>query len=483
MSVTAALTRKAVGTWGMGTIGASASAPMVVLAGGIVATYSTTRVIGVPLGFVLIGVVVALLSVGVTAMVRRVPHTAMYYAILSRGLGRGAGVAGGLLTLLAYSALETSLFGLVGATVSGAVGGPWWVWAGAGIAVVGVFGVRDIVVSVRLLAVVLAASLLIVGLFVLAALAHPAGGSLTFEGFAPGNLAVTGVGGACALCVAAMSGYDTSGSYAEEARNGASPSRAMIATAGFLTAVYAVAAWAMGVAVGPQHVAAVAADPGGGLPFAILAARYGTVISGLGQVVLVLAILASAMALHSTISRYTFAMAREGVLPTRLAETVRPGSPVAGSVLQTVTAAGIVTVFAWCGADPITSLFTWLSTLGALSLLVLLISASVGAVVFFARSTDGYGESIWTRAVAPLLGVALGGLVLAGMVGNVDSLLGAATGSPMPMIIPGIGLLVIGGGLLWAGHLRRHRPVVFDGIGHGLPIPHAVPDRFDNLDV
>jgi amino acid transporter len=483
MSVTAALTRKAVGTWGMGTIGASASAPLVVLAGGIVATYSTTKVIGVPLGFVLIGAVVGLLSVGVTAMVRQVPHTAMYYAILTRGLGRGAGVAGGMLTLLAYSALETSLFGLFGATLSSALVGPWWLWAGIAIAVVGLFGVRDIVLSVRLLAAVLAASLLVVALFVLAALSHPAGGIITAEGFEPGNLVVTGIGGACALCLAAMSGYDTSGSYAEEARNGASPSKAMLVTVGLLSVIYAVAAWAMGVAVGPHQVAAAAADPDGGLPFVILAEQYGDAVSALGTAVLALAIIASAMALHSTISRYSFAMAREGVLPTRLAETGRSGSPVGGSILQTVTAASIVAAFAWFGADPIVSLFTWLSTLGALSLLVLLIAASVGATAFFARSTDGHGESTWTRVLAPLLGVALGGLILAGMVGNVDSLLGAAPGSPMPLIIPSIGLLVIAGGLLWANHLRRHRPVIYAGISHGVPLPHEVPDRFDNLDV
>ncbi|MBO4209413.1 APC family permease, partial [Micromonospora echinofusca] len=83
-----ALARRTVTPFGLWVFGAAASAPMVVLAGGIVATYATTGVVALPLTFVLVAAVVAVLAVGYAAMARQVGHAAAYYGILAAGLGR-----------------------------------------------------------------------------------------------------------------------------------------------------------------------------------------------------------------------------------------------------------------------------------------------------------------------------------------------------------------------------------------------------------
>lgn len=476
--VQVALARRTLSAWGMWVFGAAASAPMVVLVGGIVATYASTRVTSVPLVFLTVGGVVALLAVGYTAMSRQVPHAAAYYAILARGLGRGWGVAGGAVALVAYNAIQISLYGLLGATLSSLIGGSWWVWAGIALILVAVFGLRAIALSTRLLATVLAGSLIIVVLFGASALADPAGGSLSWQGFSPSGAVVSGVGGAVALCLAALMGVDAPASFAEEARDDHAVTRAVFAGVLFLAVVYAGTAWAMGVAVGPDQVAEIAADPSAGLPFSIMEQGLGESMTLLAQVMLIFAIVTSLLAFHSVVARYAFAIAREGVLPAALARAgsgTRVSAPVGGSLLQTGVAVVVVGAFAVVRADPVATLFTWLSTLGALGLLCLLLAASVAAMSF-ARGR-GARTNVWISLIAPLTGLLLGTGVLTAMVINVGSLLGAAPGSLSPYLLPLIVALAAAGGGLWASLLRRRRPAVYDGISRGRPDTHAVPDN------
>ncbi|MFJ2087528.1 APC family permease [Micromonospora chokoriensis] len=476
-----ALARRTLSSTGMSVSGAAASAPMVVLVGGIVATYATTQVTALPLVFVLVAAVVALLAVGYTAMARQLGHPAAYYGILANSLGRGWGLAAGLVAFVVYNAIQISLFGLLGATMTEQLGGAWWVWAGITVAVVGAFGTRAIVLSTRVLVAVLALSLLVVAAFVVAGIGQPAGGELSWEGFDASGLTVSGVGGAVAFVVAALMGsVDVPGSMVEEAVDRRSVSRATIGAVVVLGGVYALAAWAMGVAVGPEAVGEVAADPAGGLPFAILE-RLGGWWVPLAEVVLILAIVTSMLAFHNVVARYVFAVAREGVLPAALARTgstARVSAPRGGSLTQTAVAAVVVGVFALTGADPVAVMFTWLSTLGAMGLLCLLVAASVAAMMAPA-SVRGTQAGAWEWRLAPALGV-LGGLaLLVLMVGNADSLLGAKPGSLYPLLLPLIlaGFAVLGG--VWAGHLRQARPEVYAGIGRGTPSTHAVPDAIN----
>jgi hypothetical protein len=62
------------------------------------------------------------------------------------------------------------------------------------------------------------------------------------------------------------------------------------------------------------------------------------------------------------------------------------------------------------------------------------------------------------------------------MIVNVGSLLGAAPGSVSPYLLPLIVAVSAIGGAIWAGHLRRSRPDVYEGISRGRPDTHAVPD-------
>ncbi|MEU1860476.1 APC family permease [Micromonospora aurantiaca (nom. illeg.)] len=474
--VPVALQRGTVTSLGLRVVGAAASAPLVVLVGGIVTTFAATGVVALPLVFVAVTVVVGLLAVGYAAMAVRVGHPAAYYGILTAGLGRRWGVAGGLVALLAYNAIQISLYGLLGSVAAAAVSGVWWVWALVALVVVGWLGVHTIVTSTRVVAAVLLLSLLVVALFVVAGLGEPAaGGGSPWAGFSVAQLTVGGVGGACALCVAALMGFDVPGSLGEEATDRGAIYRATVGGVLLLGGVYAVASWAMGVAVGPRAVAAVAAD--GGLPFSVLG-RLGGWLVVLAEVLLIAAIVTSMLVFHHTVARYVFAMSREQVLPGRLAQSStgrQVAAPREASLAQSILAAVVVGAFAVAGLDPLV-MFAWLSALGAMGLLCLLLAASVAALSA-PQALRGERWSWWQWRIAPTLGV-LGGLgVLAVMVVNADSLLGAAPGSLYPLLLPAALTVTALMGAAWGARLQRSRPDISAGIGQGQPRRNEVPDN------
>jgi amino acid transporter len=462
----------------MTVFGTAASAPMVVLVGGIVATYAAAQVESLPLLFLVVGAVVALLAVGYTALSQQVPHAAPYYANLARGLGRTMGVSGGALALVAYNTIQISLYGLLGATLSDLAGGQWWVWSALVLLLVAALGVRAIALTTGVLATVLVLSLVVILFFGTASLIDPAEGGSVWQGYSASGLLTSGSGVALALTVAAFMGVESPASFAEEAMDEGAVTRSVFTGVLTLAGVYSVAAWAMGVAVGTDRVAEVAADPAGGLPFSILEQRIGGFMTPLTQAVLIFAIITSLLAFHSVIARYAFAMAREGVLPAALArggKGTRVSAPINGSVLQSVIAALTLGAFVLADADPFATVFTWLSTLGALGLLTLLVASAAAAIAYFQR--DGAPKvGAWTALVAPMLGLAGGLAILGAVVYNIRTLLGAAPDAVAPLLLPLIVVVTVIAGALWAHRLRRTRPAVYQGISQGRPNVHDVPD-------
>jgi amino acid transporter len=470
------LARKSVGTAALFFFVVGASAPMTVLAGGVVATYAGTGVVGVPLSFVLLTAALFLATTGYVAMSRYVPHAATFYAYLARGLGRIFGVGGSAVALVAYNAIQISLYGLLGATMAGLLGGTWWVWALVAWAAVALLGVLHIAVNATVLAIVLVAEIAVILLFDLAAFTRPAGGVLSAAPLDPDNLFVNGLGGVLALGIAAFVGYEVAPVYSEEAREPRSVARATFGALLFLGLLYTASAWAMAVAVGPDKIVETARDPQGGLPFSVLESSYGPAMALLASLLLITSIFAAMLSFHNTIARYLFALSRERLLPAALSligTGARGGAPTGGSVVQSTVALLVVGVFAVLGADPVGALFTWLSTLAAIGVMLLMATTSMAVIGFF-RNGGGTRENVWQRILAPGLGALLLLLILGVTVANISSLLGQAGGSPLRWILPGVVGLTVVLGLGWGLLIKVRRPDVYEAIGRGQEQPLAV---------
>jgi amino acid transporter len=465
-----------------------ASSPMTVLAGSVPATYAGTGVVAVPLSFLLLGPALAVVTVGYVAVTRYVQHAAPIYAVLTHGLGRLVGVAGAAEAVLGYNAIQICLYGLIGATLAGDLGGAWWAWSALVWLAIGALGVFNVRLNAAVLGWLLGVELLLIAVFDLAALTHPAGGRLSGAPLSPSSLAVNGIGGALALAIAAFVGYEQPPVFVEEARRASSMARATFAALGFLSVFYALSSWALVAVVGPDQVAGAARrDPDFAftLMHAVFGPLWGVVVAALGRLLLVTSMFAAMLAFHNSVARHLFALGREGVIPRWLGRAAagtgrRSGAPVAASLTQSVLAFVVVAVFVAARADPVATLFTWLATIAALSVMALLAVSCLAALVFFAHKPRRAGpeaEGWWTRVVGPLLGFAVGVVVLGVTVTHLDTLLNVAPRSPMTAVVPGLVLVAALVGLVWALWLRERRPQVYRGIGAGKPHPLAVLDQ------
>ena len=101
--------------------------------------------------------------------------------------------------------------------------------------------------------------------------------------------------------------------------------------------LYAVSAWAMSVAAGPDRISALAAGRGSELMFDLAGERLAPWAVTLGRVLLLTGLLAAMISLHHTIARYMFALGRERLLPAWLGRTgAAQSAPRAASLAQSV---------------------------------------------------------------------------------------------------------------------------------------------------
>ncbi|TDD92244.1 APC family permease [Actinomadura rubrisoli] len=450
----------------------AASAPLTVAAGGLPTSFAVTGVVGIPLLYVVLAVLLTVFTSGYAAMSRSISNAGAFYAYITHGLGRAAGVGAAFIALISYNTMQIGLYGLFGFTTAdflkakAGIDLPWWTVALAGIAVVAVLGFRRIDLNARVLGVLLAVEFLTVLVFDLAQLADaPSGVSLAPLGWNAANEGA--VGAAFCFAMASFMGFEAAALYSEECRDPRRTiSRATYIAVALIGVFYAFTAWAMTVGTGSSQIVGRAQKDGPGLVFALSEEHVGKLFADLAQLFLVTSLFAALLSFHNAVARYFFSLGREGVLPSPLSRThVRHGSPHVGSATQTALAAAVVVVFALSGKDPVLTLFNWFTNLGALGVILLLTLTSAAVVAYFVR--DHRGEHPWNRLIAPALAcLGLGAVFIASLL-NFDALLGAEKGSSLTWLLPG--LIVVAGvlGVAFAFYLRGARPSTYARIGQG----------------
>jgi amino acid transporter len=471
------LARRTLGQGALFVFAVGASSPLTVLIGGIVSMYSLTGVTGVPLSFLVMMVLLGMLVVGYVAMSRHVIHSAPFYAQLSQGLSPQMGVAGGAVALLGYNAIQISLYGLVGTTLADLAGGSWWGWTGGAWLVVAVLGQFGGATNAKVLGSLLAVEIAVIALFDIAAFSNPAEHTISLTPLMPSSLLAAGASGVLAFSMASFTGAESPSAFGEEARSPQTLIRATLIGITFLGVFYAATAWAYATASGPGEVIKPLGSAAS--PFDTLGRVFGQETVTLATLLLVTSALAAMSAFHATVARYIFALARERVLPSAWAKVSSGsagGAPLGGSLVQSVVAAVTIGAFLAAGADPMGTMFVWLSTVGAFSVLVLLTVSAMAARAFFA-SGRGAHESIWVRQVIPSAGSVIGVLVLLFMSSNLASLLGTPPGSLLKWLVPAGVAGVLGIGWLWGLWLRQARPQIYAQLGKGTPNPLTVQDQ------
>lgn len=469
----------------LGTVGLllsvlAATAPLMVVAGVMPTTFGVMGIVGQPLLFVILGVVLALFSVGYAEMSRHVHNAGAFYAYISRGLGGTAGAGAAMVALVAYNALQVGIYGIFGFEVSTLFATyleielAWWIPALLAVLFVGALGWLKIDLNARVLGVLLLIEVALVVIFDVAALGDPGPEGLSLHAFNPDTLSGAGIGTALCFCVAAFLGFEQAPVYAEEtSRPHVLVPRVMFLAIGGIAVFYTISCWAITVATGPDAVVGTAQEQSAGMLFFLTEGLVGETFTDVLHVLFVTGMFAAMVSFHNVVARYAFAMGREGLLPSAFGRTTSAsGAPGTGSLLQTVIALVVVAAFALADdkptgdpTAPVLHLFTWMGNVGALGVTLLMSVASVSVVVFFVRR-GAAGTQFWRLAAAGLATVALLFIVVY-TVKDFDVLVGSGPGSSLNWILPGIIALALVGGLVQGLVLRARDPEAYARIGLG----------------
>ncbi|WP_231939743.1 APC family permease [Brevibacterium siliguriense] len=456
----------------------AASAPLTVVAGGVPSNFAVTGLVGVPLSFVVLGTVLILFAIGYAAMSRHVHNAGAFFAYISKGLGKPAGVGAAMTALVAYNAMQIGIAGMFGFVFSSfldtlfGISWPWWVCALIAWVIVGIMGVLRVDFSARVLGIIVGAEFLVVIVFDIIGLAHSPEG-ITGDGLAFDHLFAPGVGAALAFSIAAFMGFESGAIYNEEVKDPRrTAGRATVIAVSIIAIFYAFSAWAMVVGEGASKVIGRSQELGPDLMFVFLGAHAPVWFVDLGNLLFLTSLLAALVAFHNIVARYVFALGRDRVLPQSLARTSRhTGAPVAGSLVQSGLALVIIVIFAVVGSGsddplfPVVTLFTWLTNMGAFGLVLLMALTALAVVGFLCTKTGEY--SLWTRVIAPgLSAVGLLALFVA-IVINFNVLIGAEGTTILSWLLPAIVLVPGLIGTIWAVVLRSSSPGLYAGIGSG----------------
>jgi amino acid transporter len=442
-----------------------------------------------PAAFLLATIVLTIFSIGYAAMASRVSSVGGFYSFISQGLGREAGMSSGFASFACYSVFEASLTGLFAYfanlwlnTHFGINVG--WMWLALFcILVTGVLSYLEVKISAAVLGIALILEVFILLVFAFGVMSAKTGTSFSLESlnvfkvFTPvaeqkvGEVAIGAGAAAVGIFMAFWSwvGFEMAPNYAEESRDPKRniPRSLLISVIG-LGIFYTFISWCA-VSAYPTEgdMLAKAVSDSGNFFLGPIEQFVGPWAKETMFILILTSSFACSMAFHNTAARYMYSLAREGILPSALAETHdHHKSPHKASVVQTVLAALWVILFAVFNGmdDPNAQAYLGVYTLFAVlgTGLLLVIQAIVSLAIWNWFRNNG-GGGVFTTVIAPLFSCAAQLILVYLLVANLATFAGT---SSFANNIPWIMLAILVIGLAWGFYLKAARPEAYKNIGH-----------------
>lgn len=463
------LRRDAIGVWHIVFFVMAAAAPLAVVVGVTPYAFAFGNGTGVPLTFILVGLMYVLFSVGFTAMSAHIGGAVSFYPYIAAGLGKPLGVGGALASIATYLSVElmaTALFGVfanafllewVGVDV------PWWLCCLVLMACVFLTGRRAIALSGKVLAVLMIAEVAILTILGVAVLLNSGGPEgIILQPFGLSSVTSGNPGVALVFIVSAFIGFEATAIFGEEARE----PRKTIPLATFLAVAliacfYAFSTWIIALAYGPANIVAAATADFTTLYQVVIESHLGRAFGIVLQVLMITSLFACVLSFHNTVNRYFFVISREGLLHKSLSDThTEHQSPHTAGLFQTILMGAVLVLLGVSALDPV-AIVGWASGFTAIGILMIQILVSLAVIIYFRK--DARGTSLWRRVVAPGVSLILLSSCLYLMVINIEFVSGSA--SPIvksfPIIIAALILL----GMAFANWLKTARPGVYDNLG------------------
>jgi len=443
------------------------AAPMGVLAGIVPLAFAFGNGAGVPGTQLGMSIVMLLFAVGYVRIIPHVRNARAFYAYIAASLNKEAGIAAAYTAVAAYICAAASVLGAMSyfaadlfATLTGIVTS-WLIWAMLSIAIIAWLGYHKITMAAKVLIVALLLEVGLIAVIDVLILWDHGWSGLDFSSFSPRSVFAPGLGIAVIYAINGCIGFEATAIYQEEAVNRAvTIPRATYGAVLVLGSFYVLSSWCLVLAVSPDKIKAVAAADPGHLVARVAFHYLGQFGRDALNLLTITSLFAAALGFFNNISRYFFALSRDGLIPAPLGRVHRlHGSPYLACLLLACLLILIIGFFALAGLDPLLSLATSLSSMGAVGLEILLTTTSLTIPLFFARR----GEYSWGKTAAPLAA----GLIIAAATWLSLANYSTLTGTTLP-VINRLPLLFIAIAVLGLGHgiyLRRRRPAVYARVG------------------
>lgn len=404
----------------------AASAPLIGITGAVPVAMLLGNGAAVPGAYLAVGITLLIFSVGYATMSRSMTNSGAFFAYVGKGLGVNAGVAAAFAALVAYVTIQLAIYGFFGVVMSGFGAGlgldlPWYVWSLAVWVIVSGLSLLSVDVGAKVLGVmlVLEVTVLVVAAVAILANGGPEGWNLAAS-FNPAEIFAGGFAGtagiALAFAFASFIGFEATAIYGEEAKD---PKRTVpIATyvsIGVISILFALVSFAMVTGMGASQVADQVIELSGGLAdpagvlFGLTEQYVGSWLTVAMGILVLTSLFAGLLAFQNAASRYFFALGRGGVLPAAVAKVNNAGAPVNGVIITSAIAAVVMIIFAVTGLDPFLNLFSWMSSITVIAIVLVEILVSIAVIRYFMKNEGG---NVWSTKIAPALSIVLLGVGL-----------------------------------------------------------------------
>jgi len=440
--------------------------PAVVFMGFIPVAILMGNGLGTPALFLAAGLLVLLIASGLMKVSSTLKRPGGFYAFITAGLGKEAGLAAGFGAIITYFAAVLSVYALSGVALGDVITlfhGPSIPWPVGGlivIAVVSLLGYFNIAFSAKALVIFLGLEMMLIVVYCIAVVAKGGAHGFSFESFEPSNF-VSGslaVGGLFAVGI--FGGFEATVIFRDEVRNPEKTiPRATYGVVATIAVMYAVTAFVFINAYGADVVMEIVTNDPSGAAGASVREYVGDFAYSAAIVLLFTSALALALAAHNILSRYIFNLAADGVLPSKLGVShPRHVSPHLASVLVSV-ASLVVLVVLIIARVPKAGIYGYLAGIYSYGMLFMMAFVSLAIGVFLLRRIRGRTfHAIAMFAAAAVMAMTL---VFASL--NFD-LLSGMTGALGVTVLILIWLFIISGAVT-AVRIKRTNPKVYARIG------------------
>ncbi|WP_162460162.1 MULTISPECIES: APC family permease [unclassified Mycolicibacterium] len=367
--------------------------------------------IGMPLMYLVGGVVLMIFSVGYVGLIRRIARPGGFYAYLTAGLGKRIGLGGAFLTVTIYTLTTVGLITFCGITLSDTVAttfhGPhiqWWIGALPFLAVSAVLSYFNVAVSARFLCVVLVLEVAVVLVFDFVVAQRGGQSGISADSFTYSSLMSGTTALAFLYAISAYTGFESTALYYEEVRDPQRTlPRATYAVVVVIALFYTITGWMLITAFGSRNaVEAISSDYSTAFGRAV-GIYLGTAMHDVVNVMLFTGLLASLLSSNNLIARYAFSFGVDRVTPAYFGHAhPKHGSPARASVLVHGMLFVAILLLAVTGTTA-NDIFALTASAGMYGFLILFFLVSIAIVAYFFRNPESTAAGRIATFVCPVI--------------------------------------------------------------------------------